>query len=40
MLSGEIRSATMLTVKETALWKLSRDAWNEIIKPPLSKVDL
>ena len=36
MLSGEIRSATMLTVKETALWKLSRDAWNEVIKPPLS----
>ena len=36
MLSGELRSATMITVKETALWKLSRDAWNEIIQPPLS----
>jgi CRP-like cAMP-binding protein len=36
MLSGELRSATIITVKETALWKLSRDAWNEIVKPPLS----
>lgn len=36
LLSGELRSATMITVKETALWKLGRDAWNEIIKPPFS----
>jgi CRP-like cAMP-binding protein len=35
LLSGEPRSASVITVKETVLWKLSRDAWDEIIKPPL-----
>jgi CRP/FNR family cyclic AMP-dependent transcriptional regulator len=35
MVAGELRSATIITVKETVLWKLSRDAWNEIVKPPL-----
>jgi CRP-like cAMP-binding protein len=34
LLSGEPRSASIITVKETVLWKLSRDAWDEIIKPP------
>jgi hypothetical protein len=24
------------TVKETVLWKLSRDAWDEVAKPRLS----
>jgi CRP-like cAMP-binding protein len=36
LLSGEPRSASIITVKETVLWKLSRNAWDEIIKPPLS----
>ena len=35
MVTGEFRSATVTTVKETVLWKLSRDAWDEIVKPPL-----
>ena len=32
LLSGEPRSATILTVKETALWRLSREAWAELIE--------
>src|SRR5258705_804562 len=32
LLSGEPRSATINTVKETALWRLSRDAWDELIE--------
>ncbi|HXG50356.1 MAG TPA: SLC13 family permease [candidate division Zixibacteria bacterium] len=32
LLSGEPRSATIVTIKDTALWKLSRDAWNELIE--------
>lgn len=31
LLSGEPRSATIVTVKETTLWKLSREAWDELI---------
>jgi CRP-like cAMP-binding protein len=30
LLSGEPRSASVITVKETVLWKLSRDAWDEV----------
>lgn len=36
LLSGEPRAASIITVKETVLWKLSRNAWDEIIKQPLS----
>jgi CRP-like cAMP-binding protein len=36
MLSGRLRSATTMTLEETVLWKFSRAAWNEIVKPPLS----
>jgi anion transporter len=32
LLSGEPRSASIITVKETMLWKLSRDAWDELIE--------
>src|SRR3972149_5719506 len=32
LLSGEPRSATIVTVKETTLWKLSREAWDELIE--------
>jgi anion transporter len=32
LLSGEPRSATIVAVKETALWKLSCEAWNELIQ--------
>lgn len=32
LLSGEPRSATIVTVKESTLWKLSREAWNELIE--------
>src|SRR6185436_7886755 len=32
LLSGEPRSATINTVKETALWRLSREAWDELIE--------
>ena len=35
LLSGEPRSASIITVNDTVLWKLSRDAWDDIIKPPL-----
>src|SRR5712692_587688 len=31
LLSGEPRSATITTVKETAVWRLSREAWDELI---------
>jgi anion transporter len=31
LLSGEPRSATIIAVKETVLWRLSRDAWDELI---------
>ena len=31
LLSGEPRSATINTVKETTLWRLSREAWDELI---------
>jgi anion transporter len=31
LLSGEPRSATIVAVKETAVWRLSRDAWDELI---------
>ncbi len=32
LLSGEPRSATIVTVKDTTLWRLSRDAWNDLIE--------
>jgi CRP-like cAMP-binding protein len=32
LLSGEPRSATIITVKNTAVWKLSRAAWDELIE--------
>lgn len=32
LLSGEPRSASIITVKETFLWKLSRDAWEDLIE--------
>jgi CRP-like cAMP-binding protein len=32
LLSGEPRSATIITVKDTTLWRLSREAWNELIE--------
>jgi anion transporter len=32
LLSGEPRSATIITVKDTTVWKLSREAWNELIE--------
>jgi anion transporter len=31
LLSGEPRSATIIAVKETHLWRLSREAWDELI---------
>ena len=31
LLSGEPRSATIITVKESTLWKLSREAWESIV---------
>ncbi|HEU4343235.1 MAG TPA: SLC13 family permease, partial [Candidatus Binatia bacterium] len=31
LLSGEPRSATIITVKETNVWRLSREAWDELI---------
>jgi len=36
MVTGEFRSASVTTVEETVLWKLSRDVWNEVVKPQLS----
>jgi anion transporter len=32
LLSAEPRSATVIAVKDTALWKLSREAWDELIE--------
>jgi anion transporter len=32
LLSGEPRSATINTIKETTLWRLSREAWDELIE--------
>jgi anion transporter len=32
LLSGEPRSATIITVKETTVWRLSREAWDELIE--------
>ncbi|HEY6366171.1 MAG TPA: SLC13 family permease, partial [Candidatus Binatia bacterium] len=32
LLSGEPRSATITTVKDTTVWRLSREAWNELIE--------
>jgi CRP-like cAMP-binding protein len=36
LLTGQLRSATVTTVKETVLWKLSRSAWDEVAKARLS----
>jgi NTE family protein len=33
LVTGQLRSATVTTVKETVLWKLSRGAWDEVAKP-------
>ena len=33
LVSGQVRSATATTVKETVLWKLSRSAWDEVVQP-------
>jgi anion transporter len=32
LLSGEPRSATIVAVKDTTVWRLSREAWNELIE--------
>jgi anion transporter len=32
LFSGEPRSATIITVKDTTVWRLSREAWNELIE--------
>jgi anion transporter len=32
LLSGEPRSATIVAVKDTTLWRLSREAWNDLIE--------
>src|SRR5919108_3124140 len=32
LLSGEPRSATIITVKDTTVWRLSREAWDELIE--------
>ena len=32
LLSGEPRSATIITVKDTAVWRLSRESWDELIE--------
>ena len=32
LLSGEPRSATIITVKDTTVWRLSREAWHELIE--------
>ena len=36
LVTGQLRSATVTTVKETVLLKLSRGAWDEVVKPRLS----
>ncbi|HEY7165140.1 MAG TPA: SLC13 family permease [Candidatus Binatia bacterium] len=32
LLSGEPRSATIIAIKETTVWRLSREAWGELIE--------
>jgi CRP-like cAMP-binding protein len=32
LLSGEPRSATIIAVKDLTVWRLSRDAWDELIE--------
>jgi CRP-like cAMP-binding protein len=32
LLSGEPRSATIIAIKDTTLWRLSREAWDELIE--------
>ncbi len=32
LLSGETRSATIVTVKDTTVWRLSREAWDDLIE--------
>src|SRR6201993_4285625 len=32
LLSGKPRSATIITIKETTVWRLSREAWDELIE--------
>ncbi len=32
LFSGEPRSATIITVKDTTVWRLTREAWNELIE--------
>ncbi len=32
LLSGEARSATIITVKDTTVWRLSRESWDELIE--------
>ena len=36
LVTGQLRSATVTTIKETVLWKLSRCAWDEVVKSRLS----
>jgi CRP-like cAMP-binding protein len=36
LVTGQLRSATVTTLKETVLWKLSRGAWDEVVKLPLN----
>ena len=36
LVTGQLRSATVTTVKETVLWKLGRGAWDEVVKVRLS----
>ena len=38
LLTGQLRSATVTTVKETVLWKLSRSAWDEFVKARLPEI--
>ena len=33
LVTGQLRSATVTTVNETVLWKLSRGAWYDVVKP-------
>ena len=36
LVTGQPRSGTVTTVEQTVLWKLSRGAWDEVVKPRLS----
>jgi NTE family protein len=36
LVTGQLRSATVTAVKKTVLWKLSRGAWDEVVKAGLS----